>query len=125
MVERENDEQLVEELPASATHRLPEEEWELESADFTKEKALDYINQVQESPAEYVAHFELDLERAGLLSELEETGVLPPKAPLVDFEYPPQELQEEPAVKERKDALKKLYIGTILGHLFDELFSKK
>jgi hypothetical protein len=125
MIERGSDEPSPEELPSSATHKLPEEEWELEPAEFTREKALDYISRVQESPTEYVAHFELDLERAGLLSELEETGVLPPKASLVDFEYPPQELQEEPAVKERKDALKKLYIGTILGHLFDELFSKK
>jgi hypothetical protein len=125
MAERENDEQLPEEMPASATHRLPEEEWELESAEFTKEKALDYINQVQENPNEYVAHFELDLERAGLLSELEETGVLTPKSPLVDFEYPPQDVQDERIMKEREDALKKLYIGTILGHFFDELFSKK
>jgi hypothetical protein len=123
MVERESDEQLPEELPASATHRLPEEEWELESAEFTKEKALDYINRVQESPAEYVAHFELDLERAGLLSELEETGILPPKGPLIDFENPRADVQNDPIMKERRDVLKNLYIGTVLGHLFDELVS--
>jgi hypothetical protein len=125
MVERESDEQLPEELPASVTHQLPKEDWELEPAEFTKAKALDYINRVQESPTDYVEHFELDLERAGLLPELEETGVLPPKTPIVDFEYPPQDVQDEPVMKEREDALKKLYIGTILGHFFDELFSKK
>jgi hypothetical protein len=123
MVERENDEQLPEEVPASATHRLPEEEWELEPAEFTRAKALDYINRVQESPTDYVEHFELDLERAGLLPELEETGVLPPKAPLIDFENSPADVQDDPIMKERSDVLKNLYIGTVLGHLFDELVS--
>jgi hypothetical protein len=125
MVERENDEQLPEEMPASATHRLPEEEWELEPAEFSREKALDYINRVQESPTEYIAHFELDLERVGLLSELEEKGILPTRANLIHHEYSDESVQGKPDIKQREDVLKNLYIGTVLGHLFDELYYRK
>jgi hypothetical protein len=125
MVERENDQQAPEELPASVTHKLPEEEWELEPAEFTKEKALDFIHQVQESPTDYIAHFEIDLEKAGVLSELEEKGVLPSKDPMKDPESRSDDLDDEVVITQREEVLKNLYIGTILGHLFDNLFSKK
>ena len=114
-----------EEPPASVVHQLPGEEGKLERSQFSKEKVLDFIRQVQERPSYYSTHFELDLEKAGLLSELEETGVLPPAGPPIDFESSSRSAQRDPAVKVRENTLKNIYIGTLLGHLFDELFSPK
>ena len=125
MVKQENDQQVPEELPVSATHRLPEEKGEFEIAEFSKEKVLDFVQQVQENPTHYIAHFEIDLEKAGLLSELEEKGVLPSKDPVRDPESRSDELHDEVFMTQREEVLKNLYIGTVLGHLFDNLFSKK
>jgi hypothetical protein len=126
-LEQAANQEFPEELPASVAHHLPEEENQLERVEFSEEKVLDFIRQVQESPSYYTSHFELDLEKVGLLPGLEETGVLPPKKSVTEIE--PSTLDVEPhpeqLVGERQKALKNLYIGTVLANLFEELFSRK
>ena len=124
-IEQKADQGLSEELPASVVHHLPEEENQLERVDFSEEKVLDFIRQVQESPSFYTTHFELDLEKMGLLPGLEETGVLPPRNSPTEPESSSEEQQQNQLVEERTKVLKNLYIGTVLGHLFDELFPPK
>lgn len=114
-----------EEFPASVVHRLPEEEDQLERIEFSKEKVLDFINNVQESPSYYSSQFELDLERAGLLPRLEESEVLPPRKALTDSDALSEEGQQDQLEEEREQVLKNLYLGTILANLFEDLFSKK
>ena len=123
--ERDADQGLPEELPASVVHQLPEEEGQLDRVQFSREKVFDFIRRVEERPAYFASQFELDLEKGGLLSGLEEAGVLPLGADPNKSETSAGTGHQEPAERAREKALKDLYVGTMLGHLFDELFSNK
>jgi hypothetical protein len=125
MVERDNDEQLPEEMPASATHRLPDEEWELERVQLSKEKVMDFIHRVQERPNYYATHFELDLEKMDLLADLEEAGVLPVVKPKNEPTSPPDDTETEQVDDGREKVLNNIYMGTVIGNLFGEIFSRK
>jgi hypothetical protein len=84
-INQNNDQALPEEPLAEVVHRLPAEEWELEQAHLSKEKVIDFIRQVQEHPTFFTTNLALDLEKVGLLSELEEAGVLPLSPARADF----------------------------------------
>ena len=123
--EQEPDLGFSEEYPAIVIHHLPEEEDQLDRVEFSQEKILSFVRQVQESPLNYSSQFELDLEKAGLIQGLEESGVLPPKKPATQSELLLEEGQHDLLEEEREQVLKNLYLGTVLANLFDKLFSIK
>jgi hypothetical protein len=112
-----------EELPASIEHRFPNEERELEKIRFSKERVIEFIRQVQGLPTYYATHFELDLEKAELLSDLEDAGVLPTRQRYLESTSESEANGQRP--NEREKVLKHIYIGTVIGHLFDDLFSDR
>jgi hypothetical protein len=118
-VEGESVEIEPEELPASIEHRFPREEQELEKIRFSKESVIEFVRKVEERPIYYATHFELDLEEAGLISALEDSGVLPVLEQ--SLEITSESDANAQKLNERAKSLKDIYIGTILGHLFDEL----
>ena len=125
MVEREDEQLLSEEIPPAVTHQVDRGEKDVEEVEFTRDKVLDFVTHVQENPSRYTAHFELDLNRSGLLTDLEETGILPRKDPKADAESSSEDIQYESLVDERDEILKHIYIGTVLAHLFNKLFPNK
>ena len=98
-----------------------------------REKILGVLQEVQQTPA-YADIFEFDLERLGLLSEMEELGIVPvaenpnPFSVESDEDRHEQWWKQHPVEAEefhrrsenREEILKHLYFGAILGRLAGE-----
>lgn len=98
--------------------------------DDLREKILGILQEVQDTPA-YAGVFEGDLDHLGLLSALEELGIMPVVENPNPFNVESDEDQHDQWWKQhpeeagefhrdferREDVLKHLYFGAILGHL--------
>lgn len=124
---------IPEEPPISADHQSVIRSG---ATRFTKEAVIEHLKELHSRSGYYATHFEFVLARKGLLSQLEETGIVPvvlnpnPYDPDIEedkcaqwWEDHAEEGEEfRDGLKKRQDVLKNLFIGAVLGRSFDELF---
>ena|SRR5258708_38301749 len=103
--------------------------------ELSKRGILDYLSKVQQEPT-YSLYFEVMLNKVGLLPELESAGIVPVVTNPNPFNVESEEEQHEqwwndhPEVGEkfsnevetRELRLRELFMGAVLGHVFDDLF---
>lgn len=120
-------------MPESKRHS--EENQSRESRGATRDGVFKYLATIHNSPS-HSTYFEIELEKAGLISRLEMLGILPRAAN--PNPYNPLEQQKEhdqwtskhssdmekftQRFEKRNEIIKHLFIGAVLGHIFGELF---